>query len=197
MLASIHPLGERARGNRWGLTFSARLLASAIAGGVFGALLGLSGAILQRWTGATFMLWLGLLTFGAGLAFELGVSPLRLPSARRQVNKDWLDRYRGWVYGAGFGFQLGLGVVTIVTTAAVYLTLVLAFLSASAAGGFLVGATFGGVRAATLLTAAKVRDPATLRALYRSLDRWRPRVHGAVVGIECLVAGLAIVALAV
>lgn len=48
----------------------------------------------------------------AGLALDLGLGALRLPGPARQVDEDWLARYRGWVYGAGFGTQLGLGVVT-------------------------------------------------------------------------------------
>ena len=55
-------------------------------------------------------------------ALVVDVSPLRrrLPTTRRQVNEDWMGRYRGWVYGGAFGAQLGSGVATIVTSAAVY-----------------------------------------------------------------------------
>ena len=195
MLASIHPLGERARGNRWGLTFSAYLLASTVAGALLGGLLGLLGAMVGHVTGAPLLLLLAALSLGTALVFDLGVSPSRLPSVRRQVDRAWLDRYRGWVYGVGFGFQLGLGVATIVTTAAVYVTLVLAFVSASGTAGVVIGATFGALRAVTLAPAAKVHDPAQLRALYRGLDRWRPPVQGLVVGTELVVAGAVIVGL--
>ena len=56
------------------------------------------------------------------VALGVDVSPLRrrLPTTRRQVNEDWMGRYRGWVYGVAFGAQLGTGVATIVTSAAVY-----------------------------------------------------------------------------
>jgi hypothetical protein len=199
MLASIHPLGERARGNRWGLTFSAYLLASTIAGGLLGGLLGLVGAMvgsaIGTATGAPLLLLVAAIALAAALVFDLGIGNSPLPSVRRQVDRAWLDRYRGWVYGVGFGFQLGLGVATIVTTAAVYLTLVLAFVSTSGTTGMVIGATFGAPRAATLAAAAKVRDPAQLRALYRSLDRWRPPVQGLVVGTELLAAGAVIMAL--
>ena len=33
------------------------------------------------------------------------------------VHEQWLTRYRGWVYGVGFGAQLGFGLVTIITSA--------------------------------------------------------------------------------
>ena len=46
---------------------------------------------------------------------------LHLPPTRRQVNERWLDQFRLWVYGAGFGWQIGTGLATYVKTAAVYL----------------------------------------------------------------------------
>ena len=57
-----------------------------------------------------------------GLAADLRLGGLRLPGPRRQVDERWLHRYRGWVYGVGFGFQLGFGLLTVVTTSTVYLT---------------------------------------------------------------------------
>ena len=33
---------------------------------------------------------------------------------------SWLGRYRSWVYGLGFGVQLGAGVTTVVVSSAVY-----------------------------------------------------------------------------
>jgi len=46
MLASIHPLGERARRSRWGVTVTAYLLGSVAGGAGAGAALGAVGAIL-------------------------------------------------------------------------------------------------------------------------------------------------------
>lgn len=196
MLASIHPLGERARGNRWGVTFSGYLLASTVAGGLLGALLGLVGATVEDAIGTSLLLVLAAMALAAALVFDLGVGHARVPTVRRQVDRAWLDRYRGFVYGLGFGFQLGLGVITIVTTAAVYLTLVLALVSGSSTTGMVIGAAFGALRAATLAPAAKVREPAQLRALYRTLERWRRPVQGLVVGSELLAVGAVIMALA-
>src|SRR4051794_41008151 len=126
MLASIHPLGERARNRRWGVTVSAYLAASTVAAAALGGVLGALGAVLPLPAGGS--VGLALLVIGlcaAALAFDVSLGGLRLPTVHRQVDKDWLDRYRGWVVGAGFGLQLGLGVVTIVTTSAVYLTFAL------------------------------------------------------------------------
>jgi len=173
MLASIHPLGERARDRRWGVTVSAYLVGSTVAAALLGGVLGGFGALLHpgRALTAVVVVVLG----GLGLAYDLHVGGLRLPTVHRQVDKDWLDRYRGWVVGVGFGVQLGLGVVTIVNTAAVYLVLVLAFLTGSVAAGTLVAGTFGLVRGLVILVVAPVRRPDQLRAVLRSVQVWRPR----------------------
>jgi hypothetical protein len=85
------------------------------------------------------------------------------------VNEDWLNRYRGWAYGTGFGIQLGMGVATTVTTATVYLTLVGELLVGSAAAGALIGATFGIVRAVPLLAVGRPRSYHQLLANHRRL----------------------------
>src|ERR1700682_4900336 len=112
MLASINPLGERARGNRGAWTVAAytgaAVAAAATVGAVLGGLGGLGAAVVGAgWSAAV----LGLVAIGAGLV-DL-VVPGRLLTSRRQVDEDWMVRYRGWVYGAGFGAQLGAGVVTV------------------------------------------------------------------------------------
>src|SRR6185436_16220530 len=98
----------------------------------------------------------------AGVAVDLRLGGVRLPTVRRQVDDRWLTRYRGWVYGVGFGFQLGLGVVTVVTTAGVYLAFVAAALSGSAAAGALIGAAFGVVRWLSILPGGGVRGTGDL-----------------------------------
>ena len=137
MLGSITPLGERARGFRFWPTATAYVVASALARhGGRRARSGRSGRAGGRdalpWTaGSPRSLALAVL----GLAVDLGSGGLRLPTVHRQVNEEWMVRYRGWVYGAGFGFQLGLGVVTIVTTSAIYATLAAELLSGGVASG--------------------------------------------------------------
>ena len=61
----------------------------------------------------------------------------------RQVNEVWLDRYRSWVYGAGFGWQIGVGLATYIVTAAVYLTIALAALTGEPATAFVILTGFG------------------------------------------------------
>ena len=79
-------------------------------------------------------------------------------------------RYRSWVYGLGFGVQLGLGVVTIVTTSAIYAMLLAAALSGSAAAGALIGGVFGFVRAAVVFAVAGVKRPEQLGGPTSSSD---------------------------
>ncbi len=198
MLASIHPLGERTRNNRWGVTVTAYLAGSVAGAALLGTLLGGLGALVGRLVqpgAATGYAAVALLS-AASVAVDLGWCGVRLPTVHRQVNEEWLPRYRGWVYGIGFGFQLGLGVVTIVTTAAIYLAFVLALLSGSVMAGAAIGATFGLVRGATILTVAKVRHPDHLRRLHAALRlreaAWRRRT----LAIQVAMAG-GVMALAV
>jgi sulfite exporter TauE/SafE len=74
----------------------------------------------------------------------------------------------------GFGFQLGLGVATIVTTAAVYSLLVVAALTGSPAIGAVIGATFGVARAVPVLAVGRVRSPDALLRVDARLRRWQP-----------------------
>ena len=173
MLASITPLGERARGSRWGLTVAFYVTSAGLAGGLLWSVDDALGARAAVLAGA----------LALGLALDLGG---RLPTLRRQVNEDWLREYRGWVYGAGFGGQLGVGVTTIVTTSLVYATLLAALLSASAVRGAAIGAAFGLARGATLLAGARVRQPEDLARLHRRVDRWRGRVRVATLAAQAL-----------
>jgi hypothetical protein len=173
MLASITPLGERARGSRWTVSVTAFLIASSIGGASLGGAMGVFGKLLRVST----LSWPVRVMTAAGLivvalAFDARWFHLQLPTTKRQVNEQWLDHFRGWVYGAGFGLQLGLGAVTIVTTAATYLCFALGFLSGSGLMGLIIGATFGATRGATLFAVARVRRPDQLPRLGRRLTRW-------------------------
>src|SRR5215218_7421258 len=106
MLSCIHPLGERVRHNRWGLTVGAFTVAATVGGGALGAICGAVGLVLRP-LAVEVVVALGLAGAAVALAGDLRLRGLRLPHWRRQVDEDWLDQYRGWVYGAGFGAQLG------------------------------------------------------------------------------------------
>lgn len=196
MLASIHPLGERVRHNRWGITVSAYLGGSLAGGALAGGVLGLAGELV--WSllrpGHQVIAVVVVLVGATGVALDLGWG--RLPTIRRQVNEDWLARYRGWVYGAGFGFQLGLGVVTIVSSAVVYATFALALVAGSVSAGLAIGCTFGLVRGAAVLAAAHVREPGQLRALHRRMQHLVPLARGAAVTALALLTAVGSAALA-
>ncbi|MCW2613892.1 MAG: hypothetical protein JWN08_886 [Frankiales bacterium] len=168
MLTSITPLGERGRGNRWAVTTTAYAVGCLLGGATTGLLLGSIGALLPALPG----LVLGGLVLLAAAAADL--APGRLPGGHRQVDEDWLTRYRGWVYGAGFGYQLGLGVVTVVTSAATYAVLALALLTQSAVAGLLVGAVFGAARAVPALTLGRSQSLDQIRRSAAGLERQAP-----------------------
>jgi hypothetical protein len=164
MLTSITPLGERGRGNRWAVTTTAYALGCALGGATTGLVLGAVGAALPR---LPVLVLAGVVCL---LAAAADLLPGRLPVGRRQVDDQWLGRYRGWVYGLGFGYQLGLGVVTIVTSASTFAVLLLALLTQSAAAGALVGAVFGAARAVPALLVRRVQTWDHLRAVGAGLE---------------------------
>ena len=172
MLSSISPLGERARGSRWWVTTAAYLLGSLAGGLALGGIAAMVGSALpddlrtSRWT----LVVVALLLL-VGLVLDLRAAP-SVPSWRRQVDEQWLGRYRGWVYGAGFGAQLGFGVVTIVTSTTTYAAVLLAALTGHLGAGLAVGATFGLVRALPSLLMARVVDRDGLHRAFTRLEQW-------------------------
>ena len=191
MLASITPLGERGRQSTWAVTVTAFALGASAAGAGAGAALGAVGNAFVP-AGGREAAVVGLLA--AALALDL-LAPA-VPGPRRQVNERWLDEYRGWVYGFGYGAQLGLGVTTIVSSAALYAALGAAFLAGPAGGAVIVGC-FGAVRGLTPLAASHVRSPGQLMAVHRGLDRWRVPVHRVstgLLGVLCVLALIQVVA---
>ena len=164
MLTSISPLGEQARGQRYGLTVAAHLLGGALGGATTGVVLGVLGAVLDL------PLWPAAVVLAVAAVADL--RGVRI--GHRQVDEDWLGRYRGWVYGGGYGYQLGLGVVTVVTSAATPALLALLVLTASPLLGALVGGAFGLARGLPLLALRRVDSPDALRAAAARLERLGP-----------------------
>jgi hypothetical protein len=172
MLASITPLGERGRRSSWGFTIGAFLIGASAAGAGAGALAGAVGGVaLDGGVGTRAR----LLVLAAALliAALLDIVPSAVPGPRRQVNELWLDQFRGWVYGLGFGAQLGLGVTTVISSAATYAAIVAAFLTGDPLRGALVLGSFGAIRGLTPLLAARVHRPEQLRALHLRLEHLR------------------------
>lgn len=193
MLSSIHPLGERARHNRWGLTVTAFVVGAIISGAAVGAILGYAGKLVAgSWSGPLLLALTGLAAMMAGV-LDVAVAP---PGPKRQVNETWIGQYRGWVYGGAFGLQLGSGVLTFVVTWLVFATMIAELLLASVVAGAVVGAVFGLGRSLALLAAAWVDRPSRLAIFHRLMDRIGPptRIAAAclavVVGLVGTVEGL-------
>jgi len=194
MLSSIHPLGERTRGNRWGTTAAYYVVGSIVGGGALGALLGLVGTALAGAVEiAESMVAIGTIAVLV-VAALLDLGRVRVPSPDRQVDETWMIRYRSWVYGAGYGFQLGTGVLTFVKSASVYGLWLLVILGGSVPGGLAVGAWFGFVRGLALLSVARVDDPASLRTYFKRMASLAPAAHavavaGPLVAVVVVLAG--------
>jgi sulfite exporter TauE/SafE len=194
MLASINPLGERSRNRTWWVTYSWFVAGSVVAGTLLGALLGGVGALVDAALGPSSTA-VAIVALGLGaiaLVFELHVGDLPLPTVRRQVDEDWIPRYRAWVYAGGFGFQLGLGVVTVVTTATVYLTWAFAVLTGSVVGGAMIGIVFGLGRALPVLLVARADTPGRLRSALQRFSHWAPAARRVATTVTALVPVLAL-----
>ena len=188
MLTSISPLGERARGNRWPLTVSWLALGAVCGGGAVGGAL---GAIGQSLAGAVDdSIRLAVLAVACAGAAAWDLLGRRFPG-HRQVNEDWLVAYRSWVYGAGFGLQLGAAVATVVNTALVPLFMLAALFAGSPEAGLLIGAAFGAARGASLALGRRVRTAHDLRELHRRLDRHADRARRVGAGVAAALSGAA------
>jgi len=194
MLGSITPLGQRGRTASWGTAVGFHVAGSIAGGGLVGAAAGAVGSLLVRTAGTS--LWIAAVALLVAAAVDTAYRGRRLPGPSRQVNEEWLGRYRAWVYGGGFGFQLGMGIATVVTTAGVYAVLIVAAASGSAAAGAAIGAVFGLARSLPLLTARRVVSSDALLRMDERLRRFQPlAVRSAAAGQAAL--GVAAIALAV
>jgi hypothetical protein len=175
MLGSLNPLVQRVRNGRWWTTTVLYVGGAVIGGMLAGTISGAMGATLRTITGepngkVAIAILAASGVFGA--LIDLGPLRLRLPTTLRQVDETWRYHYRNWVYAAGYGFQLGLGIMTIVTTASVYATLGAAFLTGSWQLGGLLGAWFGLARSLSIFSVARVKSSEQLSAVERAVERW-------------------------
>lgn len=193
MLTSITPLGEQGRGNKWGTTATWLVLGHLIGGAALGLVLIGAEALISlldlRPDAATATTILAA-TVVCCAAYD--VSGRRLPG-RRQVDERWLNSYRGWVYGSGFGVQLGFGFVTVVNTAL--------FVAVCVAGALLggrdaltVGAFYGATRGIVVCINGRLRSTSSLRRMHRRLDRlerpvrWAAALAAGAVAVGAVVA---------
>lgn len=195
MLSTITPIGERGRNHRYGVT-AIWSTAGAVLGGVT---LGVAAGPLA--VGVASLDLSGRSRVALAAVFSLvtvssdpHLGGFRLPSHIHQVNETWLDQYRAWVYGGGFGWQIGVGVATYVTTAAVYLLIALMALTASPIASLCIGAGFGSVRGLAVLLGRGLITPQRMMTLHRRLEELLPSAQRGIVLVQIAVATVAVAA---
>ncbi len=168
MLSTITPISVRAKGHSYRATATWFVVGATAGGATLGAVMVLLAVSAHALPASPAGLEVAALAAAlvAGVS-DSGVAGVRLPIHRRQVNERWLDHYRPWVYGAGFGWQIGSGVATYITTTAVYLMIVLGALTADPAVAFLLGTLFGLLRGLAVLLTRNHTSPTLLRAFHR------------------------------
>lgn len=198
MLSSIHPFGERSRNNRFVSTAAAHIVGSTLGGLVLGLLASTLGALLLVVFPLPTIVRVGLVAVAAAIATVLEATKRErlLPTRTRQVDENWIQNYRGWVYGGGWGAELGFGISTIITTTLIHLLVVTMVLLGDVVTGTLLGALFGAVRGATVLAAARVDSPDRLRTFHRTLDRLRDRSRAGAVASLALATAVGALGLA-
>ncbi len=195
MLSSIHPFGERSRNNSFASTAVAHVLGSVLGGAVLGMIAGAIGLAVTAFLSPseTVRTSIVLTAAVAALVLEATSRERLLPTRSRQVNENWIQSYRGWVYGGGFGAELGFGVSTIITTTLVHLMVVAMVFVGSFPLAVTIGATFGFVRGATVLAARNVDSPEGLRQFHQRLDGLRARSRSGAVASLAVASAVGVV----
>lgn len=195
MLSTLTPMGERSRGTRFGTTATWFVLGATLGGVLLGGL-GAALAALVRLAGGSSGATACLLAAAGGLLVAALADTLmagrRAVGHHRQVNERWLDHYRPWVYGAGFGLQIGTGLGTYVVTAAVYLVVVLGALTGQPALALGLGALFGLLRGLAVLLGRTITTPQELRRFHARFSRLGTPTKWATVAVELAAAALVV-----
>jgi hypothetical protein len=191
MLATITPLSEHGRGHRYRTTAAWFIFGGTLGGVTLGAVtaglaLGVHAMSLSPRELSTVALGAALVT----VASDIGLGGFRLPVHHRQVNERWLDQFRPWVYGAGFGWQIGTGLATYIVTAAVYLMVSLSALSGNGWLAIGLGALFGLVRGSSVVLGRRITSSEALLRFHQWFSELEPRVRRATVGIEVAAVAL-------
>jgi hypothetical protein len=197
MLSTITPLGEQGRGNRFGVTATWFVLGATLGG----LTLGLGAALLAAIVGllgipAPTALAAGGVLAVVAAAADAHVFGLSVRYHTRQVNEYWLDDYRPWVYGGGFGWQIGVGFATYVMTSAIVLLVALAALTGEPLVALGLGALFGFVRGLGVLPGARLTTPAKLSAFHTRFDARAELSRRLVIAVQLVVAVVAMGAVA-
>lgn len=192
MLSTLTPLGERGRGHRYGATVGWFIVGAALGGVALGAAIAGLAALVSvlGWSAATVAV-VAAVAAAVGVASDLRLGGFHLPLIPRQVNEVWVARYRRWVYAVSFGAQIGVGLSTYVMTAAVYLMIVLAALTASPLTGGLVGLGFGVARGLAILLGSRLSTPAAIRRFHERFEGLAPVSRAVAIAAQVAVLGYA------
>jgi hypothetical protein len=193
MLSQITPVGEASRGYRYRTTATWYVVGAVAGGATIGAVMAALAAAVSA-VGATTTTLLGVAAGLAvlGAAIDSGVLGVMPPFFKRQVNEYWLSKYRAWVYGSGFGWQIGAGVTTYIMTAAVFVTVAYGALTAGPLAALALGVFFSLVRGLAVLLTARSHSTAELFALHRRFDALGEPVRRAVIVVQLVVGAVAV-----
>ena len=193
MLSTITPVTERGRNRSYWATVPWYLI-GALAGGLtlggVAALIAIPVGMADLAPEVTLAI-AGLFT-AVSVFSDLGVGGFQLPRHGRQVDRFWLDNYRAWVYGTGFGWQIGVGLATYIVTTAVYVTVLIAILSGSPSQALLLGLLFGAVRGLAILLGVGATSIENLHSLHRRLTTFEPASRSVMFAVQAIVATVAL-----
>jgi MFS family permease len=192
MLSTITPLSERGRGHRFGpvgLWFVAGAALGGLALGALGALGTLVVAAVEP-TATQAAVAAGIVLLVAA-TWDADLLRPALPHHRRQVDEEWLDRFRPWVYGGGFGVQIGTGLATYIMTTAVYAVVMLAALTGRPLAAFGVGLAFGTTRGLAVFASRRCTTFERLSAFHRRFASLATPVRLSTIATEVALAVVA------
>ena len=192
MLSTITPLAEAGRGHSFRST-SVWFVIGSVAGGLTlgGLMAAIAVSVAALGVTTPVALWMVAGAALIGAASDGRVAGFRLPGHDRQVNERWLDQYRSWVYGGGFGWQIGVGLATYIMTAGVYLLILMGGLTAGPWIAIALGGLFGLVRGLAVYLAAGIDSGEKLLAFHERFESWREPVRQSMIVVQALVAVVA------
>jgi hypothetical protein len=187
MLSQITPMAEAGRQQKFGRTAGWFIGGAVLGGAMLGALIAAGAVAASGLSRTTAIALVSMLSFVAAAidARRFGFGP---PFLTRQVNEEWLSKYRAWIYGGGFGWQIGAGVTTYVMTAAVPLMIVVGALTGNAWAAIAIGTGFGLTRGLAVLMGARLHSPSALIAFHRRFEARGEPVRQVVIVVQLAVA---------
>jgi MFS family permease len=189
MLSTITPVAEAGRGHSFRSTSTWFVIGSVAGGLTLGFLTaGFATLVARLETTPGQALWIVALASLLAATSDGRLAGFHIPGHDRQVNERWLDRYRSWVYGAGFGWQIGVGLATYIMTSALYLLILIGGLTAEPVVAIALGALFGLVRGLAVYLATGLDSTERLLWFHSKFESRREPVRQATIVIMATVA---------